>query len=136
MADLKHRRIVITGAARGIGREIATACASRGAALALFDREEPELTALAARITAGGGTVAAHTADVRDYEAMERGVERAAEVLGGPLDGVVLNAGIAPPARLRDGDRVELYRPLELDPREARRQLASAGLTMDAVRKT
>lgn len=100
MADLKHRRIVITGAARGIGREIATACASRGAALALFDREEPELTALAARITAGGGTVAAHAADVRDYAAMERGVERAEEVLGGPLDGVVLNAGIAPPARL------------------------------------
>lgn len=25
-------------------------------------------------------------------------------------------------ARLRDGDRVEIYRPLELDPREARRQ--------------
>lgn len=31
---------------------------------------------------------------------------------------------------LRDGDRVEVYRPLELDPREARRQLALAGLTM------
>ena len=29
-----------------------------------------------------------------------------------------------------DGDRVELYRPLELDPREARRQLALTGRTM------
>ena len=29
-----------------------------------------------------------------------------------------------------DGDRVELYRPLEIDPREARRELANAGLTM------
>lgn len=31
---------------------------------------------------------------------------------------------------LRDGDRVEIYRPLKLDPREARRQLALAGKTM------
>lgn len=31
---------------------------------------------------------------------------------------------------VRDGDRIELYRPLEIDPREARRQLASAGRTM------
>ena len=28
------------------------------------------------------------------------------------------------------GDRVEIYRPLEIDPREARRQLAEAGRTM------
>lgn len=31
---------------------------------------------------------------------------------------------------LRDGDRVELYRPLSVDPRDARRQLAARGLTM------
>lgn len=31
---------------------------------------------------------------------------------------------------LSDGDRVEIYRPLELDPRDARRQLALLGRTM------
>ena len=31
---------------------------------------------------------------------------------------------------VRDGDRIELYRPLQIDPREARRQLALAGRTM------
>lgn len=31
---------------------------------------------------------------------------------------------------VRDGDRVELYRPLERDPKEARRQLALEGKTM------
>lgn len=31
---------------------------------------------------------------------------------------------------LRDGDRVEIYRPLEIDPRDARRRLALAGRTM------
>ena len=34
-----------------------------------------------------------------------------------------------------DGDRVEIYRPLRIDPREARRQLAQAGRTMRADRK-
>ena len=31
---------------------------------------------------------------------------------------------------VRDGDRIEIYRPLEIDPREERRQLAEAGRTM------
>jgi len=31
---------------------------------------------------------------------------------------------------LNDGDRVEIYRPLRIDPKKARRQLATAGLTM------
>jgi putative ubiquitin-RnfH superfamily antitoxin RatB of RatAB toxin-antitoxin module len=31
---------------------------------------------------------------------------------------------------LQDGDRLELYRPLSLDPREARRQLARMGKSM------
>ena len=38
-------------------------------------------------------------------------------------------------AVVRDGDRVEIYRPLEIDPREARRQLAQAGRTMRDERK-
>lgn len=33
-----------------------------------------------------------------------------------------------------DGDRVEMYRPLEMDPREARRKLAEVGRTMGAKR--
>lgn len=37
-------------------------------------------------------------------------------------------------AVVSDGDRVEVYRPLEIDPREARRQLAQAGRTMRARR--
>ena len=31
---------------------------------------------------------------------------------------------------VKEGDRIEIYRPLELDPREARRQLALTGGTM------
>jgi putative ubiquitin-RnfH superfamily antitoxin RatB of RatAB toxin-antitoxin module len=35
---------------------------------------------------------------------------------------------------VRPGDRVEIYRPLLIDPREARRQLALAGRTMGKTR--
>lgn len=31
---------------------------------------------------------------------------------------------------VKEGDRIEVYRPLTADPREVRRQLAAAGLTM------
>ena len=31
---------------------------------------------------------------------------------------------------VRDGDRIEVYRPLQIDPREARRKLAEVGRTM------
>ena len=32
---------------------------------------------------------------------------------------------------VKEGDRIEIYRQLEMDPREARRQLALAGRTMN-----
>ena len=37
---------------------------------------------------------------------------------------------VEPGYRLKSGDRVEIYRPLEIDPRDARRKLAEAGRTM------
>jgi len=37
---------------------------------------------------------------------------------------------VPPEHELQPGDRVEIYRPLPVDPREARRRLAAAGRTM------
>jgi len=34
---------------------------------------------------------------------------------------------------VKDGDRIEIYRPLEMDPREARRRLALSGRTMGSA---
>ena len=38
--------------------------------------------------------------------------------------------------RLANGERIEIYRPLQADPREIRRQLAAQGKTMGRTRKT
>jgi len=49
---------------------------------------------------------------------------------GFPLDGItgfsVFGERAQPGYRLRDGDRIELLRPLQADPKEARRRRASA----------
>lgn len=37
--------------------------------------------------------------------------------------------------KVRDGDRIEIYQPLQMDPREARRRLAEAGRTMNQTRE-
>lgn len=34
---------------------------------------------------------------------------------------------------VKEGDRIEIYRPLEMDPREARRRLALSGRTMGSA---
>lgn len=43
-----------------------------------------------------------------------------------PLKLGIFSAAIAPERVLRDGDRVELYRPLEVDPKDARRARAGS----------
>lgn len=58
---------VITGAASGMGAEIARLLASRGVHLALLDRDAAALASLAAELP---GTVTTHVVDLRDDEAV------------------------------------------------------------------
>jgi NAD(P)-dependent dehydrogenase (short-subunit alcohol dehydrogenase family) len=89
MADrLQGRRILITGAASGIGRRTAQLFAEEGAALTLLDRN-PEGLAETARETRG----LAVEADVTQEASVVRAVEQGAASMGG-IDGVVNAAGI------------------------------------------
>src|ERR1700747_3472166 len=85
---LQGRRILITGAASGIGRRTAELFAAEGAALTLLDCDRKRL-AEAARETGG---VAAE-ADVTQEVSVTRAVEQGAAAMGG-IDGVVNAAGI------------------------------------------
>ena len=91
--ELRDRRVLITGAARGVGAETARRLAARGARLALVGLEPERLEALAGEL---GAAAAWWEADVRDAAALRQAVDAAAERLGG-IDVVVANAGIAPP---------------------------------------
>jgi NAD(P)-dependent dehydrogenase (short-subunit alcohol dehydrogenase family) len=84
------KRILITGAARGIGADAAQRLAARGAKVALVGLE-PEALALVA--TACGPEAIWEEADVTDWDALGRAVDAVVKRFGG-LDVVVANAGI------------------------------------------
>ena len=89
---LDGRHALITGASRGIGRDIAEAYAQAGARLALAARTTDNLREAAASISQLGAEVHTFGADLTDADAPTELVERAAQALGG-LDIVVNNAG-------------------------------------------
>jgi 3-oxoacyl-[acyl-carrier protein] reductase len=86
--DFSGASVVVTGAARGIGLELARLFAGAGAAVHLFDRDATEVAAAASELGATG--VAVDVADTASVTAAIDGV-----VAGtGRLDVVVNNAGI------------------------------------------
>jgi NAD(P)-dependent dehydrogenase (short-subunit alcohol dehydrogenase family) len=87
------RVVLVTGAAKGIGRATAERFAREGASVALVDRDGDEAAAVARRIDASGRRAVAITADVGDSAAVEAAVARAGEAFG-RLDVLVNNAGI------------------------------------------
>jgi NAD(P)-dependent dehydrogenase (short-subunit alcohol dehydrogenase family) len=96
---LAGRRVLITGAARGIGAATARRLHSRGARLVLAGIEPEEM----ARVAAECGDALAVVCDVRSREQVEGAVEAAVEHLGG-LDVVMANAGIGAQLPLVGGD--------------------------------
>ncbi len=89
--DLNNKRIIVTGAASGIGRAIAVALASRGAAVVATDVRAPHDTLAA--IEAVGGRGIALAADVTDPVQTDAMAAQCVERLGG-IEGLVNNAGI------------------------------------------
>ncbi len=89
--NLRHQRILITGAARGIGAETARQLAHQGARLALVGLESERLEALAKEL---GPHHVWIECDVTDKDSVQAAVAYCCTALGG-LDVVVANAGIA-----------------------------------------
>jgi AhpD family alkylhydroperoxidase len=98
-SDLTGKRVLITGAARGIGAAVARRLHERGARLVLAGIEPDQL----ARVAADCGNALAVVCDVRDREQVDGAVEAAVEHLGG-LDVVVANAGVAAQLPIVGGD--------------------------------
>jgi len=92
--------VLITGASRGIGAEVARRVHHRGARVGLLARSTTELDQLAAEL---GGAVAVAPADVTD-EPQLVGAIRLIEAELGPIDVLVNNAGIGSYAPFVDED--------------------------------
>jgi short-subunit dehydrogenase len=114
--ELAGKRVLITGASRGIGQALAERFTAAGARVALVARSEGPLKDLADRL---GGT--AHPADLADRDQLEGLIDRV-EGDGGPVDVLVNNAGVDRAGFLVDMSledidflyRVNLIAPVEL----------------------
>ncbi len=129
------RSAVITGAAGGIGRAIATRLARDGLAVTVVDLPgvARDLEALVARLTDAGAQAMAATADVSVAGEVETAVANHVTVFGG-LDVMVANAGIAVTAPLLETTDEQWQRTIEVNLRgvfncyrAAARQMVSQG---------
>src|SRR5580692_2415172 len=108
--------ILITGAARGIGRATARLAAQRGWSVGVnYLREERAAHELVDEIARGGGKAVALRGDVTNEADVAALFEGAAHALG-PLTGVVANAGmVAPASRLADMGLERMRRMFEVN---------------------
>ncbi len=90
--SLTGRTAWVSGAGTGIGRAIAVGLGGLGASVFCVGRRTGPLTETVAAIAELGGTAVAHSADVREPDAVEEAVDAAVSAFGG-LDTVVNNAG-------------------------------------------
>ena len=87
---LHDKVVLISGASRGIGAEMARQAVSRGARVGLIARSSADLDSLRSEL---GDRAATAAVDVVDNDAVRRAVASVTDALG-PIDVVVANAGI------------------------------------------
>lgn len=94
-SDLKDKVILVTGAARGIGKSIALALAAQGAHVVFNYRgDEAKAMALKEELEKAGGKATGLKFDVTDYEAMTKAIDEFTKTVA-PISGLVNNAGIS-----------------------------------------
>lgn len=99
MDGLEGRTAFITGAASGIGRDVAMRLALKGCVVGLLDRDGDGVRQTAHAVEAAGGKSAAHDCDVSDRASVDAGIG-ALEVAIGEADILVNSAGILRVGRL------------------------------------
>ncbi|NKY31573.1 SDR family oxidoreductase [Nocardia speluncae] len=95
MFELTGRIALVSGAGQSVGEGIATVLARQGAAVIVNDLFGERAERVAAQIVAEGNTAIAKAFDVTDYEATVAAVRAAEAELGGQVNILVNNAGVA-----------------------------------------
>lgn len=117
MFELKDKSVLITGAGRGLGKELALNLARLGARVVLVARNQEELDETVEEIRKNRGVAFAIAADVGDKHSVYP-IAGEAAALAGPVDILINNASTLGPIPLRlmlDTDCEDLERVLEVN---------------------
>ena len=109
---------IVTGAGRGIGRQVAIQLASRKASVVLASRTSSELIALEKEIRKAGGIALAIATDVSIATQVAQLVQETSERLG-PVDVLVNNAGVVEPSLVVDTKEESWDRVLDINLKSA-----------------
>jgi NAD(P)-dependent dehydrogenase (short-subunit alcohol dehydrogenase family) len=109
--DLAGQRLLVTGAARGIGAEVARLAVARGATVALIGLEPERLRALAGEL---GPAATWCEADIRDGESVQFAIDESADRMGG-IDLVVANAGVVAYGTVRQADDAAFEKVIDVN---------------------
>jgi len=112
--QLKDQVAIVTGGARGIGREIALVLAKAGADVALFDINPQQLEQTVAELRALGRRAEGFSVDVTDGKQVDEGVGKVLDKLG-RLDILINNAGITKDGLLVRMDDAQWDRVIDIN---------------------
>jgi NAD(P)-dependent dehydrogenase (short-subunit alcohol dehydrogenase family) len=129
--DLTGRRIIVTGASRGLGRQLATGLAAFGATVACVARDQVALDETAALITENGGQAKTYAADLGDADTVKALVDRIAGDLGG-IDVLLNNAGVDHDSSLEDTSLETWERVIDVNNRSVFLMLQAASPYLQA----
>ena len=139
LGSLDDRVVLVTGAARGIGRAVCRAVAEAGADVVVTDREKASLEEVVKAVEASGGRALAAAMDVTDDAAVEAVFDRAVAE-GGRLDGLVNAAGVIEMAPSLEADDAAWERQFEVNVqglfrccRAAARRMAGGGAIVNVA---
>jgi 3-oxoacyl-[acyl-carrier protein] reductase len=111
---LKNKRVLVTGASRGLGYATARVLSQEGAIVAINGRDEERIRAAALRLTSETGSpVYGLAGDVSSASVADALLQAAVQVLGG-LDILVCNAGGPPPGTFESFDEATWQKAIDL----------------------
>ena len=114
MRKLKDKRIIITGASSGIGRELAKQLAAEGCRLVINARRKDRLEELATELAGAGAQCVIVDGDVTESSVRDRMLVAAKEHFGG-LDILINNAGVGAMGRFDEASEERLRQVFEVN---------------------
>lgn len=108
--QLAGARVLITGGASGLGRQMAIQAAARGAHAIIWDRDKDASERVRDEIVAAGGHAESHVVDITEVALVNRVAERT-----GAVDVLVNNAGVVAGKHLLDSTETGIRRTYEVN---------------------